>query len=375
MTEVRVERLGDRGAFLLEWRELFQRTDFQSVFLSPAWIGCWLEGAPEAAALWTIRSEWAGKPALLGVAGVSRGRRPALIGPLSAHLHEFGDADHDAIYIEYNDFLVAAGAPEDARQSALAALAEALGPVDELVFRNARAPLARAAEAFASVRGRNLRVLNSQPAFVVDLKKIRAEGGDYLESRSATLRSQMKRTTRLYEQRGPVAFKPASTPEERAEAWKALLALHEESWRRRGLKGAFANPALIDFHERLARAAPNAVQFVRLYCGDEVIACLYNLVHGDRVYNYQGGFKFEENNQLKPGMLAHSIAAQRYLKDGYSAYDLLAGDAPYKRRLADEGETLVSLAIDLRSGPRAGLRRGVRRLREAASRRAGKRRT
>lgn len=375
MNDVSVERLEDRGAFLLEWRELFQRSDAQSIFLSPAWIECWLEGAPLDAALWAIKGIAAGKTALLGVAGATGERRPALIGPISAHLHELGDPDRDAIYIEYNDFLVAADAPEVLREQALAALAAAIGAVDELVLRNARAPLVRAAEAFAAARGSGVRVLKSQPTFTIDLKGIRASGGDFLGARSATLRSQVKRTIRLYEQRGAIAIKPANTPEERAEAWKSLISLHEESWRRRGLKGAFANPALLDFHARLMRSAPDAIHFVRLYSGDEIIACLYNLVRGDRVYNYQGGFKFEENNQLKPGMLAHSIAAQRYIENGYAVYDLLAGDAPYKRRLADEGETLVSLAIELGSGPRAGIRRGVRRLREAASQRAGTRRT
>ncbi len=375
MNDVSAERLTDRGAFLLEWRELFQRSEAQSIFLSPAWIECWLEGASEGLALWLVRARGAGRTALLGVIGGTRVRRPALIGPLSAHLHEFGDPGSDAIYTEYNDFLIAAGASEDLREKALAAVLEAVGPVDEIVLRNARAPLIRSAEAFASARAAALRVLRSQPTFAIDLKKIRAAGGDYLATRSATLRAQLRRTTRLYEQRGPIAFRPANTPEERAEAWKSLVDLHEESWRRRGLKGAFANRPFLEFHERLMRMSPNAVHFVRLYCGDEIIACLYNLVHGDRVYNYQGGFKFEGNNQLKPGMLAHSFAAQRYVENGYSVYDLLAGDAPYKRRLADEGETLTSLAIDLGFGPRAGLRRGVRRLREAVSQRAGKRQT
>lgn len=371
MTAVTVEKLSDPARLLADWRALYERAGNASIFLSPAWMEAWLGGAPPQAVLYAVR----GESALLGVVGLSPRRRPWLIGSHTAHLHEYGDDVRDSVYIEYNDFLLARGAPSECRQKALLAVIDAVGPVDELILRNARADLADAARAAAAMKGYRIRVLTRQPTFAIDLAALREAGGAYLETRSPSLRAQVRRAERLYEQRGTVALRRAETPQERARAWETLIALHEESWRRRGLKGVFDNEAFKAFHERLARAAPERIDILQLFSGEEVVACLYNLVDGDHVHNYQSGFKFEDNNQLKPGMAAHAQAAQYYCDNGYSVYDLLAGEAPYKRRLADEGEVLTSLAIDLAAGPRAQILAGLRRLRGTLTPRRETRRT
>jgi CelD/BcsL family acetyltransferase involved in cellulose biosynthesis len=374
VTEISVTSLTDRASLLGDWRALFDRVADAAVFLSPEWIGAWLAGAPQGVELWLIKGSIGGEIVLLGVIGVRHSRRPPVIGPSEALLHEFGRPTLDQVYIEYNDFLMSGEAGETAREQALAAMLDAIA-ADEFVLRNVRPDLAVAAERLAAARGLAIRRLGVQPTFAADLSKVSASGGEYLSVCSASLRSQLKRSMRLYEERGPVTIRFARTTEERSDIWRSLIALHQASWGRRGEKGAFANPSFTAFHERLAHEAPERVDLAIIRAGDDVVGCLYNLTGGRRVYNYQSGFRFEQDNQLKPGMISHALAIQHYAEKGYRAYDFLAGDAQYKRRLADEGEPLTTLVLETRRGIRSRARRAIRSWRRALAPGAEKRRT
>lgn len=369
MTEYSVSPAGDIGPLLDDWRELYGRAGGTSFFLSPHWISAWLAGKPAHIEIYSVKGSEHGKTMLRGVVGVSSRRLPPLIGGRAAHLHEFGVAALDTVYIEYNDFLVAKEAPASARRGAIAAMLEAFDSADDLVFRNVRAPLARAIAEAADTSRRRLVTLNRQPTFSVDLAAIAASGGNYIGSLSGSLGGQLRRTQRRYEERGPLTFEIAATDAARDKAWNDLAALHEEGWRRRDRKGVFSAPEFVDFHRRLIAFAPDKVHLVTICSGSEIIGCLYNLVEEGRVLNYQSGFRFEDDNQLKPGFLAHALAIDHYAARGFSEYDLLAGDAPYKRRLATERETLQTIVLEKRSGARAGLRRLARALRSAAGRR------
>jgi CelD/BcsL family acetyltransferase involved in cellulose biosynthesis len=371
MTVYSVSPPGDSGALLEEWRGLYERAGEKSFFLSPEWIGAWLAGKPDHVEAFVIRGVDDGKTALLGLVGLGSRRSPPLVGARAAHLHEFGIAALDAVYIENNDFLVAADAPAAARRGAVEAMLDAFAGADDIVFRNIRSPLARAIAEAADTSRRRLVTLNRQPTFSVDLADLAAHGGNYLASLTGSLGAQLRRAQRRYEERGALTFEIASSERARDKAWDDLAALHEEGWRRRGRRGVFSGAGFAAFHRRLIAAAPDKVHLVTICCGGEIIACLYNLVEEGRVLNYQSGFRFEDDNQLKPGFLAHALAIDHYAAHGFSEYDLLAGDAPYKRRLAVERETLQTIVLEKRAGARAGLRRLARALRSAA----GKRRT
>lgn len=368
-----VEPVRDAGIQLNEWRALFARAQESTIFLSPEWMEAWLGGAPPDVALWSVRGVAEGLTELLGIVGVRMSRRPPILGPTAGHLHEFGMPNSDAIYIEYNDFLMSPDAPPRAREEALNEMLNALD-ADDLVFRNARPDLVAAAERVAASRDVGLRRLQSQPCFTINLDRISAAGADFLSTRSSSLRGQVRRSQRLYEERGPVTLRIAETAEERAAAWTNLKELHEDGWRRRGERGIFANPALMAFHERLGLQA-HCVELATVRAGRETIGCLYNLICGKRAFNYQSGFKFEGDNQLKPGMLAHALAAQHYLKRGFTTYELLAGEAQYKRRLGEEAETLTTFVLERREGFRAQARKALRGLQRGRARAAKMHRT
>lgn len=363
MIRFSVEPLGEAAGLMKDWRALHARAGDAPFFLSPAWMTAWLAGRPPHVDLSVVRGVLGEETMLLGVLGRNRRRRPPLVGARAVRLHEFGATDFDSVYVEYNDFLVAANAPAGARQGAVGAVLEAFASEDDIVFRNVRTPLARAVDAADAARW-NVRTFNPQPTFEVDLRKMQTEGAAFLTSLGGSLGAQVRRSIRRYEERGALTFEIAATDRERVEAWKTLTELHQEGWRRRGRRGAFSNATFVAFHQRLMRNSPENVHLAQIKCAGETIGCLYNFVEGGQVLNYQSGFRFEDDNQLKPGFLAHALAIRHYAAAGFSVYDLLAGEAPYKRRLAKEKESLSTIVLEKRNGLRASMRRAARAMRK-----------
>jgi CelD/BcsL family acetyltransferase involved in cellulose biosynthesis len=68
---------------------------------------------------------------------------------------------------------------------------------------------------------------------------------------------------------------------------------------------------------------------------------LYNFQYGERVYSYQSGFSYSDDNRHRPGLLAHALAIEQARQRGMRVYDFLAGDAPYKARLGRQLGQLV----------------------------------
>lgn len=306
----------------------------------------WLGDAPDSTVLYRIDIMKGDALCLLGAMGKQTRRQPPLLGLRESRLHEFGDPLWDAMYIEYNDFLLAADGEDSLRRAAIAAIFENIAHVDTIVFRNITPALENAALQVVAEKKLQLRILNKQPVFVCDLAKLRTEQNPFLKSLSKSLQAKIRRSIRRYEERGSVSYRLVETSEEKMRAWDKLLRLHEAGWRMRGKLGVFANSRFVSFHQRLSKGAPANCHLFEVSAGHETIGVLYNFVHDGQAINYQSGFLFEDDNQLAPGFVCHALAAQYYLDQGYASYDLLAGEADYKRRLGEEVTTLTSLAID-----------------------------
>ncbi len=340
MAEIVISPLTNRAAFLMEWEALYAQAADPSFFHSPEWMRSWLEGAPVDARLNRICASVAGAPKLMGAFSVAP-RKPPLLGLRESWFHEFGEAQRDAVYAEYVDFLAAGEASHELRRDAVCAIIEENESADGFVFRNLADDMMSAVFSAAAICEMSGRVLNEQPVYGCDLA-----GDDFMDGLSASLQSKIRRAVRLYEERGPLSVRIAGTPEEKAAAWDRLKTLHKSGWAARGKPGVFDNPHLTAFHERLQKNAPDDCHLFEVKAGDDVIAVLYNFVHGKEVMNYQSGFKFEDDNRLTPGFVAHALAAQHYQKAGFEIYDLLAGEANYKSRLGEPHAILTSLVLE-----------------------------
>ncbi|HEV7498920.1 MAG TPA: GNAT family N-acetyltransferase, partial [Vicinamibacteria bacterium] len=188
---------------------------------------------------------------------------------------------------------------------------------------------------------------------------------------SANTREQLRRSARIYGRDGPLRVEAAADVPEALAMLDELAQLHQNRWTGRGKPGVFASSRFIAFHRDLvARAFPSGgVQLLRIRAGATVIGLLYNFVYKGRVYFYQGGLRFSDDNRLKPGLVAHAAAIRHARDAGLREYDFLAGDDRYKQSLSTDSRTLRWLVFERPTLKMKALRllRRLKRRREAGA--------
>lgn len=327
-------------AMAKRWLDLEQRADCTS-FLSWKWVGNWLAlDGKEPVVLVGQRS---GQTVCLGLLEFRARFRHGVLRSRGLFLNETGDPDQDIIAIENNGLLCEAGLEEHATLAALDYLVglpdghPLLGTWDELRMGGVAVEL----EAAALAHGLRLHTINRRGTAVVDLAALRREGGRYLDHLSANTRYQIRRSIRLYEQRGPLRLDRAQSSEEALAYFDGLKSLHQPYWVARTGKGAFSYPLLVQFHQRFMTTTSinTDYEILRIRCGDDDLGYIYNLVYGRWSGFYLGGFRFEDDNKLKPGMVCFALALQTQLDETplsqpVDVFDFLAGDQRYKTSLA-----------------------------------------
>ena len=335
-----LERLGTAEIEPL-WRALEEQADV-TFYLSWSWIGAWLEeaGPPD----FVVVGRAGEAIVALGLLRKAVERRHGFVRSKTLWLHETGDENKDVIFIEYNAFL------SDRRfdpiePEAVAFLrreAQALGGFDEIQLGGFTQPRYAAVAA-----GQRTHVHALKTTAQVDLAALRAGEGDYLTSLSANTRQQIRRSIRLYEERGPLSLRSAASVEE-AQAWfEELGLLHERAWRAKGDGGAWRFPFLLAFHRRLIETAfpTGGIEIVRIACGEEPIGYIHCLVRGGWVGSYLSGFAYENDNKAKPGLVSFALYIQEKLKSDAQVFDFLAGDHRYKMSLGRRGPDMYWFAV------------------------------
>ncbi len=355
----------DKPSLMAEWAQLYAGAA-PNFFLSPPFTSVWLDAAQAGSRVFAVRVT--GEDGALRALGLAAApSKSSFLHPSEVRFLETGRARFDRLYVEYADFLMAQEDDGEARDAALDALLAGAPASADFVFRNARPALAAACERAAARNSLDLIVLRQQPTFQIELSDGVSGGGvagDVTSGFSSSVRAKIRRSLRGYEPRGPLCFEAMRSAIARAEAFEEMLMLHTAYWQARGEPGAFADADLNAFHRGLIDRAPDAADLLRLSAGGDTIGILYNFVAAGRAYNYQSGIRFEAENQVSPGFLCHAFAADHYRKSGFRVYDLMAGEAEYKRRLGVEGETLTSIVLE-RRGVRQTVRSLARRLRRA----------
>ena len=313
-----------------EWRALGERAD-GSVFLSWSWIGALLATSRTKIRLVHITLD--GR--LIGLALLGQGRTKIPGFAPTHHLNETGDPATDAIMMEYNAVLAERGQETAATEALIEYFAA--GQIGPLVLSGVTGTWWEACEAHG-LRCRLLRKV--QPAPFADLQNL--EQGDLIDALSRNSRQQIRRSMRHFEDIGPLSLVRAATPDQ-ALAWFAELErLHTASWRARGNAGAFAHPDFAAFHRCLIEKnhTSGIPDLLCLKAADTVLGYLYNLRWRNVVSAYQSGFLFAGDPRWRPGLTAHLMAMHRYSVEGMTMYRFLAGDARYKKSLANRSDEL-----------------------------------
>lgn len=252
------------------------------------------------------------------------------------YLNTSGESAADSVVVEHNAVLCSP-AHEAAVYSAVARTIEA-APVDEFL-------LAGATEAAVALFQHALPNWDADCEWrespYVDLEALRASGRDHLAVLSRNTREQLRRSMRRYQERGALVIESAGTLVEARSMFTEMVALHEQHWHALGQCGGFATPSRRAFHRCfLERAFPmGEAQLLRVRAGDHVVGILYNLIANGHVCFYQSGLRYDDDKQLKPGLVVHHLAIGHCLAAGFRQYDFLPS-AP------SEGRYKTSLATD-----------------------------
>ncbi len=335
--EFRREPLPPPTALEREWRtlETFAQPTF---FTSWHWIGTLLAALPRTRLPSLLRGVAGDRTvalALLG-AGVSR-RRNGIVRSRGFYLNETGDAHFDALTIEHNGILAAAGREAAVFDAVLAWFAGQREEADELHFSGS---LMRPPE--EAVEGRGLgRVESVMPSYSVDLSRL-SPSGELDPVLSANARQQLRRAFRQFEQAGPLQLSRAKTASEALDFFAGLKMLHCASWERRKKAHAFTHAFFEPFHRQLIERSftEDGVQLLKATVGDRVIGYLYNFRLGARIYAYQSGFA-EAGRRERPGIVTHALAIRHAFCSGAAVYELMAGRNRLKQSFATRCEPML----------------------------------
>ena len=194
------------------------------------------------------------------------------------------------------------------------------------------------ADAWAK-RGLALRQSRLDVGRLLDLERVRASANSScIGILAPRVRTRVRHTLAAVEHRfGPVVVaEPASVQEARG-FFSELKDLHIKRWRNQPYGDAFDTPFFERFHHELIERsfADGCVQLARVSAGPRTLGLLYNFVYQGRVSFYQSGINYaaaERGDSL--GLLVHALLIDHNARQGQAIYDMLAGDAQYKRALA-----------------------------------------
>ena len=343
-----------RERFLAWLGQLSPDQDAGNFFLSPAWAHEYFSRWPPGdffAGIRVYAPSIAGHGVVLAAVALSRGPGSS---PLSRHHRSLGFNESSSreladVTTEVNGLIGSAELRFADWIAEILGLLQGLDGWDEMRVNSLSGPEAKAIATAANELGLISHACTQDETYWVDLGQIRGQfGGNYLASRSANTRAQLRRALKaLQREHGRFELVAASSADEGHRWLDALAELHKKRWNSHGERKGFANAPFGQFHHELCAGLieKGQIEVLRARAGDEVLAYLYNYVSGGRVYFSMSGVEHERFSNFKPGLLAHWQAIERYLAQGLRIYDFQTGTGRYKQSLSTHREARVGILV------------------------------
>ena len=334
-TRIRSFDLSEKKALATQWKSLEGRANC-SVFLSWLWIGQWLELVSDK--MFVIEAYQNEEVVGLGVFVENQRKALGLFSITQWHLHRTGNVQQDQIWIEHNDFLLAADIADEVRCIMIEALYNHNDKYHEVII------------GLSSVKVLNYfhqhftqsSILIESSGYAVNYSSINKS---YLqEVLSKNTRSQINRSNKILNQLGELTFKVVTKTDEIRSLYNDIAAIHIERWGNTTEGSGFSNKAFVDFHHQLVNNDKSStVQVVVLLLDKVPIGYLINYIYNEKVYFYLSALKSFSNNKIKIGLTLHEKAIDYYAREGIKSYDFLGGEARYKDSLSN---TRYGLALN-----------------------------
>lgn len=316
------------------WRQLAASSP-HSFFLSWPWISTWLH-CVQPTVKPTLLSVSAHRQLLAAAIIVKRTIwRHNLIPVKTWVLNATGDRRFDSICTEHNGLLASAQHEHEAWEEVLDHFSTQDTDWDEIKLDGVPPWLA---DAWAK-RGMALRQSRLDVGRFLDLDRVRATANSScIGILAPRVRTRVRHTIIAVERRfGRIVISEPATVREAHSFLGELKDLHIKRWRGQPYSDAFNTPFFERFHHELIDRcfADGFIQLARVRAGATTLGLLYNFVYQGRVSFYQSGINYaaaERGDSI--GLLVHALLIDHNAQQGQAIYDMLAGDAQYKRALA-----------------------------------------
>ena len=328
-----------------DWLGLEQRAE-RSFFQSWVWASTLIEVMGDG--IYIIRVTRNDEVVALGILGAINETRHHFFRFRQLRLNEIGHGSDDVVQPEYNNLLVARDDETAAWRAVFSLLDTPDAPKwDEVILSNTTGELDQIMSPYGWQRYRR----TQSGSGYVDLAALRVAGIDdadgYISTLGKSTKGQVRRAFKLYRTRGELTLRRAATVDDAHTAFGELSRLHTDKWHARNRTGLRDMPLHMQFHQRLLERATmsGVVELLTVSVDDEPFAYIHNFVYRGAVLFNVAGYVPNNDNRLKPGLVAHVLAIEEHLRSGAKRYDFLAGDDRYKQNLGQAGPDFVGFAV------------------------------
>jgi CelD/BcsL family acetyltransferase involved in cellulose biosynthesis len=315
-----------------QWATLETLSPYRSFYLSADWITAWLKVFGKSVQPRIVIFEEGRQTvgACLLTQSVERS------GPFQVRrvgLNTGGEPVEERTLVEFNNILCRPG-KENAVAQALGKYLQSLAWDEFAISGMSAGKMLTALQTNAFPKHPALVTVRS--TFYIDLDELRQKEVRYLDTLSSNTRSQIRRSLKGYLNFGELKVEIAQDSNTAELFFEEMCKLHQSRWAARGQPGAFAADRVRQFHKTLIREAyhKQKLHLLRVSAGNKTVGILYNFVQDRKVCFFQSGFNYALAPKLKPGLVTHACAIQKYLDSGFAQYDFLVGEARYKTSLA-----------------------------------------
>lgn len=326
----KVEKIEDTIGFdklRAEWNELVEASASPCLFLTWEWLFTWWKhlGEDRRLHLVTVRAD----RELIAIAPLAlRPPRFTRLVPFQA-LEFLGSG---IIGSDYLDFIIRQGKEEEACHALTDYLARGKLMLDLTQLQRGSSFAARVA---TQLQRQDWRLSEGRTNVCPFINLASHSWESYLATLGSKHRYNFSRSLKVLTKQFNMRFEQARSEEQRREALRLLIALHNMRWQDRGCSEAFYTPALLSFHEEFSRLALERgwLRLFVLWFDSKAAASLYGFCHRRTFYFFQHGFDPSYSKQ-SVGAVAIGLTIKSAIEEGAEEYDLLHGDEPYKFRWA-----------------------------------------
>lgn len=315
-----------------EWRQLLLQLPFQSVFFTPQWQETWWRhfGAAHQLSLLTVRSS---DGTLQGLAPFMRSNevdtppRLVLIGDLEL--------------CDYLDVLMVPGQQQEVGQALVQYLAAHSGEELELCLQNLSQDSPTPGVLHDSLIHQGLTVeveqIETCPTAVLP-----TDWEAYLATLRGKDRHELRRKLRRAETAVRLEYRVTSTAAQLDEDVDTFVTLHRMS--QQDAKQGFMTPEKEAFFRDMARQLwPHGwLELAFLYADGEPIAALCCFAYGTTYAAYNSGYH-PAYADLSAGIVLFADRIRQAIARGFTAFDFMRGNEPYKYRFGATDRPLYQL--------------------------------